>query len=176
MSTLVPSKLVDIDNFFDNVLGERFQCFGCSKHNENSLQGKFYHPEEDDGKVYGIFPPVGISKTSFPNVVHGGVISSIIDDTAYWTFFHKFRMLAVTKEMNVKYLSPCSSTCSIVAIGSTDCTEKPKPGDQVEINVIVINRETEKPVTKGSVTFFVLPEEKLTHIMGNTASELLNKL
>lgn len=173
--------LTEIPNFFCECLEHRFQCFGCSKYNEQSLKGRFYINEQNDNekqRVFGFFPPVGDSRTSFPGLVHGGILSTMVDDTAYWTLFQNFRLLAVTTEMNVKYLLPCSNNVEILAQGelSAETPKNPKAGDKIHVNVTLFNNTTNKKIVIGSVTFFVLPKENIPKIMGPTSNEILNKL
>ena len=126
--------------------------------------------------LYSFFPACGSARTSFPGIVHGGIVSTFIDDTAYWTLFQNFRLLAVTTEMNVKYLSPCPDSAIVAGKGQiTGATDSPSPGDKIEVSVELFNQQSGKPLAKGVVKFFVLPKEHIPKIMGPSANELLNK-
>lgn len=172
-------NLVPVPNFFHEALGDAFQCFGCAPGNPSSLRGKFYAREESQVReVLGFFPPAGPQRTSFPHLVHGGILSSIIDDSAYWTLFHHCRVLGVTTEMNVKYLAPCPDSVNILAVGTLhpDTPSLPPSGSVATVNVEVYNEQTGKQVAKGQVKFFLLPKEKVPQVMGTAAVELLHKL
>ena len=168
-------ELEEIENFFDGTLGDRFQCFGCSNRNDQSLKLRFFRKKHEDKEKKVVFckiPPLGNQRTSFPGVVHGGVISTIIDDTAYWTLFENKRILALTMEMSVQYQAPFSSNAEGVAIGEIEDDSLPK----ISVRVTVADKRSGMILALGTVKFFVPPKEKISQIMGPTGNELLNKL
>ncbi|PKL35123.1 MAG: hypothetical protein CVV44_23155 [Spirochaetae bacterium HGW-Spirochaetae-1] len=77
-------------------------CFGCSPSNQSGLQMKFY---TDDTRVY--------SRLSVPEhlcgwntLVHGGVISTILDEIMSWGAIYLLRQIVLTKSISVDFLQP----------------------------------------------------------------------
>eukprot|EP01089_Gocevia_fonbrunei_P000367 TRINITY_DN10381_c0_g1_i3.p1 TRINITY_DN10381_c0_g1~~TRINITY_DN10381_c0_g1_i3.p1 ORF type:complete len:181 (+),score=18.92 TRINITY_DN10381_c0_g1_i3:63-605(+) len=84
-----------------------FKCFGCAPHNLNpdSLDLKiFYDTKSEETVVHSHLQ--NRNWESFPGVIHGGILSTIIDDVAYWTTCLKFRSFALTTKLEVSYNSP----------------------------------------------------------------------
>ena len=173
-------ELTEVPNFFREVLGDAFQCFGCAAGNKSSLQGRFYSftPPANRGEVLGFFPAVGGQHTSFPQMVHGGILSTMIDDSAYWTLFHHIRRLGVTSEMQVRYLAPCNERTSIITVSTLDpeTPSTPQIGHKITVHVKLYHETKGTAIAQGKVVFVLLPSEKLIQLMGSGAQELINKL
>ena len=76
-------------------------CFICGSENSIGLKLEFFYK---DKKVYAEW----ISKKDyqgFDGVVHGGIIASLIDEAVAQIIMHE-GYIAVTTELNVKYLKP----------------------------------------------------------------------
>ncbi len=79
-------------------------CFVCGIENEGSLNTKFY--ELDNGELMSVSAPQSIHQ-SYPDRMHGGVISAILDE-----IIGRAIMIAepeawgVTVELNIKYKKP----------------------------------------------------------------------
>lgn len=65
-------------------------CFGCSTHNAASLGLRFYYDPEHDEAVS--FFSASSAHSSFPGVVHGGIISVLADEVAYWALQLQVRL------------------------------------------------------------------------------------
>jgi len=68
-------------------------CFGCSTHNATSLGLRFYHDLEHDEAVS--FFSASSTHSSFPGVVHGGIISVLADEVAYWALQLQVRLISL---------------------------------------------------------------------------------
>jgi acyl-coenzyme A thioesterase PaaI-like protein len=66
-------------------------CFGCSTHNAASLGLRFYYDQEHDEAVS--FFSASSAHSSFPGVVHGGIISVLADEVAYWALQLQVRLI-----------------------------------------------------------------------------------
>ena len=81
---------------------EGYNCFACCPTNEHGLQMDFY---EDGEYVCANWKP----KTHFegyPNILHGGIQSTLLDEIAAWAVYVKGCTSGVTSRMNVKYHKP----------------------------------------------------------------------
>lgn len=78
---------------------EDIYCFGCSQTNPIGLQLKFDHSNNSTTTQW---TPTR-EYEGFPGVLHGGIISTIIDEVMAKAIEHK-NIYAVTVEMNVKFI------------------------------------------------------------------------
>ncbi len=72
-------------------------CFACGKSNENGLRLRIL--ESDDGVRAAFIAPKWAQ--GYKNVVHGGIISTILDEMAVWAAY-KSGYKSVTAELNVR--------------------------------------------------------------------------
>lgn len=77
-------------------------CFGCSPSNPSGLQMTFFTNET-----------AVCSKITVPehlcgwnNLVHGGVLSTILDEIMSWAAIYLLKMVPMTKSMTVEFLKP----------------------------------------------------------------------
>jgi len=77
-------------------------CFGCSSANAAGLQMTFY---ANEAAVY--------SKITVPdhlcgwnNLVHGGVLTTIMDEIMSWSAIYLLKRVAMTKSISVDFLKP----------------------------------------------------------------------
>ena len=78
------------------------RCFGCSPLNPHGLQMTFY---TDETAVY--------SKVKVPehlcgwnNLVHGGVLTTIMDEIMSWAVIYLLKRVPMTKSITVDFLKP----------------------------------------------------------------------
>ena len=81
---------------------EQSMCFGCGPSNEHGIKMKFYG---NDKIIYSnvIIPEHMIG---WKNLVHGGIISIILDDCMGRCAMFHYRKLVFTKSMTINYLKP----------------------------------------------------------------------
>ena len=77
-------------------------CFGCSPANTSGLRMKFY---TNEAAVY--------SKITVPDhlcgwnkMVHGGVLTTIMDEIMSWAAIYLLKRVAMTKSISVDFLKP----------------------------------------------------------------------
>lgn len=77
-------------------------CFGCSPDNSAGLQMKFYTDEKS------IFSWVKVPDhlRGWNNLVHGGVISTILDEVMGWAAIHLLKLIVLTKTMTIDFIQP----------------------------------------------------------------------
>lgn len=77
-------------------------CFGCSPVNPSGLQMKFY---ADESTVYSkiAVPP---HLCGWNNLVHGGVLTTIMDEIMSWTAIYLLKRVPMTKAITVDFLKP----------------------------------------------------------------------
>ncbi|MBR5885649.1 MAG: PaaI family thioesterase [Alistipes sp.] len=79
-----------------------YHCFGCDPSHAHGLKMEFYEDGED---VVSIWQPTG-EYQGWPNILHGGIQATLIDELCGWTIAHKFQSDAVTSKIEVRYRKP----------------------------------------------------------------------
>ncbi len=77
-------------------------CFGCSPVNPSGLQMKFY---TDDSSVFSQIK-VPENLCGWDNLVHGGVLSTILDEIMSWAAIYLLKRVTLTKSMTIDFLKP----------------------------------------------------------------------
>jgi uncharacterized protein (TIGR00369 family) len=81
---------------------ETHYCFGCSPANPSGLQMKFY---TNDSSVFSSLT-VPEHLCGWDRLVHGGVISTILDEIMSWTGIYMLKQITMTKSMTVDFIKP----------------------------------------------------------------------
>lgn len=87
---------------------EGYNCFGCSPDNPFGLHMEFY---EDGDDVVSYWHPHDHFQ-GWTGVMHGGILATMIDETAGWVVMRKLQTSGMTSRLNLKYLYPVSSDSS----------------------------------------------------------------
>ncbi len=92
---------------------EEQACFGCGAANPHGLQMKFF---TDEQTVYS-FLEVPETMIGWNRIIHGGVLSTILDEVMAWAAIYLFKQLGVTKTMRVDFNKPvlCGEKITAVA-------------------------------------------------------------
>ncbi len=77
-------------------------CFACGPSNPVGLAMKFY----SDGASVVSWLQVGEHLCGWDNLVHGGVISTMLDEIMSWTIIHLLQKFILTKQITVEFLKP----------------------------------------------------------------------
>ena len=126
-------------------------CFGCSQNNPLGLKLKF---AESDEYLLASWSP-GEYYQGYPNVLHGGIISALLDELAAWCVSVKAGTAGVTTEMNIRYLAP-------VYINKGDVSLKARITEQTERNAKVhcqLFDSQSKICSEAMAVFFLYPPE-----------------
>ncbi len=77
-------------------------CFGCSPVNPSGLRMKFF---TDGTAVYSQLQ-VPEHLCGWSNIVHGGVLTTILDEIMSWSAIHLLKRIALTRSMTVEFIKP----------------------------------------------------------------------
>jgi len=93
---------------------ENHKCFGCSPINPSGLQMKFYAKDES------VYSWVTVSEylCGWENLVHGGIITAILDEIMSRTALYILKKFIMTKEIHVQFLKPVLIETELMARGS----------------------------------------------------------
>lgn len=91
-------------------------CLVCGIENPFGLKTKFY--ETEDKEVIAIFTPHD-KLQSYPNVLHGGISATILDETIGRAIMAHYgqNSFGVTVELKLKYKKPVPLGCELKVIG-----------------------------------------------------------
>jgi uncharacterized protein (TIGR00369 family) len=78
-------------------------CYVCGQHHPRGLRLRFFTGNE--GEVCAWFQP-DAAQTGYDNVVHGGVISALLDELSGWTVSFRNDLLSCTAELTVRFVKP----------------------------------------------------------------------
>jgi len=85
-------------------------CFGCSRKNTRGLNLRFWLK---DGGCY--------TRCTIPDylcgidgVVHGGIITLLLEEVAQWTIISHFGKFGMTREISARYLKPVPTNTEIL--------------------------------------------------------------
>jgi uncharacterized protein (TIGR00369 family) len=79
------------------------ECYVCGQHHPRGLRIRFF--ASPDRQVHARFQPDG-TQTGYDNVVHGGVISALLDELTGWAVSLLNNRLAYTAELIVRFVKP----------------------------------------------------------------------
>lgn len=92
----IPSGLKPVPNRSDHM------CFGCGPVNPYGLKMKFYADEA--AVVSWVTVPEHLC--GWDNLVHGGVITTILDEIMSWSAIYLLKRFILTKSITVDFLKP----------------------------------------------------------------------
>ena len=77
-------------------------CFGCSPVNPSGLQMRFF----TDGRAVYSRVKVPEHLCGWSNIVHGGVLTTILDEVMSWSAIPLLKRIALTKGIAVEFIKP----------------------------------------------------------------------
>ncbi len=106
--TIDRACLKKIDNAQDQT------CFGCGATNPIGLHMEF----QSDGSQLCSFVTVPETMAGWDRTVHGGILSTMLDEVMGWTAIHLLKKIAVTRTITVDFLKPVYVGRELVVIGT----------------------------------------------------------
>ncbi len=116
MSEIETRGKLDRDNYVLLLNSEKHNCFGCSTKNSSGLQMKFYTNKEVDLVVS--WYSVSDQFCGWSNLVHGGIISTLLDEAMGWGAIVIMQKLLLSKTIEVEFISPILTNTEIRVEGS----------------------------------------------------------
>ena len=116
MTEIETRKTISKDDYIKLINSDRHNCFGCSPKNESGLKMEFYINKEVDRVVSWFSVPGRFCGWS--NVVHGGIIATILDEAMGWGGLIILKKLILSKTLEVEFKSPVFTEAEIRVEGS----------------------------------------------------------
>ena len=85
---------------------EKYNCYGCCPDNEMGLKMEFY---EDGDDIISFWNPQTHGQ-GWVGTIHGGILSTLIDEIAGWVVIRKLQTTGMTSKLEVRYKQPVATT------------------------------------------------------------------
>jgi uncharacterized protein (TIGR00369 family) len=125
-------------------------CFGCGPANPAGLKLTF---EEDDEKLYAEWQP-SVHFQGYANVLHGGIIATLLDEAGAWCIYAKAGTSGVTSMMTVRYLKPVYISKGSVSIEASIISKEEK---SARLFCCLLDGEGKK-CAEADLDYFIYPE------------------
>ncbi len=144
-------------------------CFACGSGNPCGLHMEFF---TDGERLYStVTPPPHTS--GWENLLHGGIISTMLDEIMVWTAIHLLQKVILTKSMQVEFLRPIRVDNQLNVQGWVDGQENER---QARIRgVILDSRGKEMARSKGEMALFAPDSKSLQRILPENILEKVQK-
>lgn len=129
-----------------------YNCFGCSPKNPYGLHMEFYEDGED---IVSIWHPE-TNYQGWVNTMHGGILSTLIDETCGWVVTRKMQTSGYTTGLNIKFRKAVKTTEPELTIRANIVRQI---RNLLFIHAEIINSEGELCV-EGEVTYFLMTADK----------------
>jgi uncharacterized protein (TIGR00369 family) len=139
-------------------------CFACGTANPIGLKLKFYR--SNDAVCTDI--TLGKYYEGWANMAHGGIISTLLDETMSWAIMYLKRAFFVTRKMEIKYVKPVLVGKPLNVKGTLlDSSDELKIRAKAEI------RDDEgKILARSTGEFVVLPKDQLSMVPEEMKKEM----
>jgi uncharacterized protein (TIGR00369 family) len=95
---------MDLNGLIEIPSRTNHNCFGCSPCNDHGLKMSFYADRKDERVLSFIKVPSHME--GWNNLVHGGVITTLLDEIMSWTAIYELRRFILTKSISVDFIKP----------------------------------------------------------------------
>ncbi|MBN2828986.1 MAG: PaaI family thioesterase [Candidatus Cloacimonetes bacterium] len=99
----------------DKIETEYLNCFACGRDNPIGLHLQFHYENEEATAQWNC----PIQYCGYPDVIHGGIISTILDEAMAKAILIE-NIVAVTGKMNVSFRAPLKAGTEILIIGKIE--------------------------------------------------------
>jgi uncharacterized protein (TIGR00369 family) len=110
---MTDSPPLDLNEFKPLVKTKDTYCFGCSPTNPSGLKMCFFAGE--NSVVSRLRVPLHLC--GWKNIVHGGILATILDETMSWSTIHLLKRIVLTTSITVDYIKPVLAETDILSRG-----------------------------------------------------------
>jgi len=129
-----------------------YNCFGCAPNNPFGLHLQFY---EDGDDIVSQWKPQR-NYQGWVDTLHGGVLSTLIDEVCGWVVTRKMQTSGFTTSLNVKFRKTISTHEPYVTIRARAVRQM---RNLLFIHAEITNAEGEI-CTEGEAVYFLMNQEK----------------
>lgn len=137
-------------------------CFVCGRENSNGLQMNFF---SDQYKVWAEFTPQDHHQ-SWPGIVHGGILSTVLDETIGRVAFLYDKWVQTGKlELKFRKPAPLGEALWVEAELIRDA------GRAMEMKGLIKLKRTNEVLVEASGLFIRIPEQERQQLMASLGEE-----
>ncbi len=140
-----------------------YNCFGCSPDNPIGIHMEFY---ENGDEIISFWNPQS-QYQGWVDTMHGGILATIIDETAGWVVFRKLQTSGMTTKLELRYKKQVMTTEPQITVRGHIVEQR---RNLVTIEVKIENSKGETCV-EGRATYFAFDKNKAAE-MGFTSCDL----
>jgi uncharacterized protein (TIGR00369 family) len=126
-------------------------CFGCSQKNAIGLKLQF---EESDEFLHATWVPKD-EYQGYVNVLHGGIITTLLDEIGAWCVSVKIGTAGVTSEIRTKFLAPVYISRGKITLKASITEKKTKTAI---IKCLLFDGQS-KLCAEAEAEYFIYPQE-----------------
>ena len=141
-------------------------CFACSPKNPHGLQMELY--SDDLSVLSRIKMPEHF--TGWGQVVHGGILATILDEIMGWSGIYLLKQFTLTKTMNIEFIKAAFVGDTLEAVGRVISSDGKR---QAEIEGIITNG-TGEICAKSKADFTMLAPKLAIRLGLVTAEQMQN--
>ncbi len=130
----------------------KYNCFGCSPNNPFGLHMEFY---EDGDYILSTWHPQR-NYQGWVDTMHGGVLSTLIDETCGWVVTRKLQTAGYTTALNVKFRKSVSTDDPALTVRAKIVRQM---RNLLFMHAEITNADGEVCV-EAEVTYFMMTPEK----------------
>ncbi len=143
-------KNIEIPNYQESI------CFACGPKNDKGLQMKFFGTE---GKVFcDVVLPEHMA--GWNGVSHGGIVSTLLDESMSWGAIFLLKRLVLTKNMTVTYHKPVP----VGEILRVESSVKERISDKEGIMQAEVYKGDRELCASSVGTFFLMDKERINKL------------
>ncbi len=143
------------------VFGASQRCFGCGPHNPAGLRLRF--TREGDEVVTRFTPGEGLEGP--PNVLHGGLQATLVDEVAGWACVGLLGRMGFTTSLDVRYIRPVQINAEVEARGRVEA----RNGNVVAVSVRLVQHR--KTALLGTVHYMLPDADKAAQYLGGAVPD-----
>jgi acyl-CoA thioesterase FadM len=140
-------------------------CFACGTANPIGLKLKFYRSGD------AICTDIELDKNyeGWTSMAHGGIISTLLDETMSWAIIYFKRVLFVTRKMELKFIRPVLVEKPLTVRGRL---LESKDDSRIRARADIVDNEGNM-LARSTGEFVVVQEEKLSSVPEEMKKEMM---
>jgi acyl-coenzyme A thioesterase PaaI-like protein len=124
---------------------EQQTCFGCGAHNPHGLKMQFF----TDGRQVYSFMQVPPAMTGWDQTVHGGVLSTMLDEIMGWAVIALLKKIGMTRSITVDFIQSVNTEEKLTIVGGIQET----PSERSALVTGAIYKADDSLCVKGAGQF-----------------------
>ena len=144
-----------------NELPRDLNCFICGRDNPYGL--RLYFKSLDHNSVSAKFVPKD-HLAGFKGMLHGGIISAVLDDAMDWALYNSTKKLYVTAQLTVSFHRPCPVGEQLEVVASSQRDEDLRIRKIEYAKASLLDQKGEL-IASAEGKFFQIQDEKANKLM-----------